>query len=369
MSYRLLFVALIAFPLLVLAGCQDDHKTHQATTLNSYELPVVKVAIQQVPRLYTVPGSVQSEERIQISSRITGYIQKIFVHEGDEIKKGKSLVEIDPTEIEATIRRAQAVVKSATTSLRDLKSDVSRLAKLKQKRVVSQENYRKATVKRDVADSMLAEAKAALDSTLAQRRYATIKSPFDGITVGRHKEQGDLTSPGTPILTIESKKRFLFETFVAENRVRHVRIGSTVNIMIDAMGKQAIAGTVLRIIPAGDPVTRRYEVKIALPEQLKAYPGMFGRAHFTIGTDRFPVIPGQALVNRGGLNGVFVLDQDNHARFRWLRTGREWIDKNASVQLEVKAGLAGGETILAHDDRRVHDGDMITVLKKAASDE
>lgn len=71
-------------------------------------------------------------------------------------------------------------------------------------------------------------------------------------------------------------------------------------------------------------------------------------------------------MERGGLYGVFVLDKNSRIHFRWLRTGCELLNKDTSIRVEVKAGLAGGEIILARDDRRVHDGDLIETLEKGS---
>ena len=359
MRYTIARLAVFSFCVLTLAACKEDSKSHLPPTPTTFQLPVTKVQMEQIPRLYTIPGSVKSDERIEVSSRISGYIQKLTVHEGDAIKKGALLVEIDPTDVEGAIRRAGAAVQSAKTALNDATLDVTRLSRLKKKGVVSNENVRKARVTRDVATSSLAEAQAALDTALAGRRYASVTSPINGIVVARNKQVGDLATPGIPILTIESRTRLLFKTSVAESRIGHIHKGDPVGIEIDALGSTNIKGVVLRVIPSGDPVTRRYDVEVALPAKLKAFPGMFGRVHFIIGSDKSPTVTSKAIVGRGGLRGVFVVGKDKKARFRWLRTGRE-----LSGRIEVKAGLKGGETILALDDRRVRDGDLIKSLKK-----
>lgn len=348
--------------LFALTSCSDEHEVFAPPAIETFELPVVQVQREQIPRVYTVPGSVKSDERIELSSRISGYIQNISVHEGDRITKGAILVEIDPTEVEGAINRALAAVQTTRTALSDIERDVRRLSGLKEKGVVSNETFRKAKVQQDVARSAMTEAKAALDTAIATRRYVSLKAPFNGIVVTRHKQTGDLAIPGAAVLTIESRVNLLFKTSVAESRIKNVHTGDKVKIEIDALGSDSVDGIVLRLIPSGDPVTRRYDVEISLPANLSVYPGMFGRAHFVLGFDKSPVVPKAAIVERGGLRGVFVLDGEGSVKFRWLRTGREWADR-----LEVLVGLEGGERILAQNDRRVHDGDLIKPTAKAGS--
>lgn len=350
--------------LLILSACNEEHTVYAPPAAKTFELPVMTVQLVPIPRIYTVPGSVKSDERIQVSSRISGYIQNISVHEGDQVTKGAILVKIDPTEVEGAIRQTLAAVQTANTALSDAERDTARLSGLQKKGVVSNETLRKAKVLRDVARSTLAEAKAALDTAQAARRYVSVKSPFNGIVVMRHKQVGDLATPGVPVLTIESRARLLLRTSVAESRIRNIHTGEQVQVEIDALGKNEIAGVVLRVIPSGDPVTRRYDVEISLPNKPGIYPGMFGRAHFILGSDTSPVVPKAAIVERGGLRGVFVLDQERAVKFRWLRMGREWADR-----VEIIVGLKDGETILSQNDRRVHDGDVIKSVTKAVSDE
>ncbi len=365
MRHHIIRGGLIGLCLLALAGCKEDPDAHQPPAPRSLELPVTQARIEQTDRLYSTPGSIISEERIEVSSRTTGYIQRISFHEGDVISTGDILVEIDPTDIDGAINRAQAALSSAETALQDAEQDVVRLENLLEKGAVSNEAVRKAIVARDVARSVLAEARAALETALAGRRYTSISSPIDGIVVARQKQVGDLATPGVPILTIESRTRLLFKTSVSESRIGNVRVSDPLRVEIDALDGSDITGEILRVIPSGDPVTRRYDVEIALPSGLEVFPGMFGRAHFIIGTDAVVMVPGDAILERGGLTGVFVVDGDNNtARFRWLRTGRVFPDT-----IEVSAGLDGTETILARDDTRVRDGDKIAFVPKDPSDE
>lgn len=350
--------------LLALAGCKEDPEGHHAPEPRSLDLPVTRVEITEADRLYSTPGSAISQERIEVSSRTTGYLQRITVHEGDVISKGDVLIEIDPTDIEGAINRAQAALSSASTALGDVEQDVVRLENLLERGAVSNESVRKARVARDVARARLAEAQAALDTALAGRRYTTIISPIDGIVVARQKQVGDLTTPGIPILTIESSARLQFRTSVSESHIGGVRVGDPVKVAIDALGKWDITGDILRIIPSGDPVTRRYDIEIALPSGLDVFPGMFGRAHFVIGSDRVVTIPARALTERGGLPGVFIVSDDGAAHFRWLRAGRDLAE-----DIEVKAGLEGGEAIVAQPDDRLRDGDRIEATAGGTPDE
>ena len=130
-----------------------------------------------------------------------------------------------------------------------------------------------------------------------------------------------------------------------------------VTVRIDGIAAP-IAGKVSRIVESGDPVTRSYPVKIALPATSGLLPGMFGRADFVVGRVAVPVVPTAALIERGGLRGVFVVDADSKARFRWLRLGREWPDR-----AQVTAGLQSGERIVAVAVPSLREGETVAAIE------
>ena len=314
---------------LLLAGCGEDPAPYDAPEPLSLSMPVKIVAIEEVPSLYTVPGKVRSDERLAISSRITGFIQAIPVEEGQQISRGTPLVSIDADQVEGAIARARA---------------------------------------------SLQEAKAALNTALAGRRYANITSPIDGVVVARHQRVGDMAAPGMPILTIESRQQLVFRTAVSEDRIQHINKGDGVRLHIDALAEgmesEALEGTVLRVVTSGDAVTHRYDVDIALPDVPGLLAGMFGRVSFVTGAEQATLVPQSAIIERGGLQGVFVLDapkgtaslsEGSHARFRWVRLGAA-----GPEGIVVTAGLAPGEIILTEEDHRIRDGDVVRIVLKAA---
>jgi RND family efflux transporter MFP subunit len=208
-------------------------------------------------------------------------------------------------------------------------------------------------LKRDAARESLNQAQAIQNTARAQRAYVDIRSPDDGVVVARLKRVGDLAVPGASMLTLEIGRVLLFETSVSEVHVAAITVGSRVRVKIDTL-PQVFEGTVNRVVPSGDPVTRSYQVKVALPETAGLLPGMFGRASFVVGKSKSVLIPVSALAERGGLRGVFLVDDAGLAHFRWLRTGREWPDR-----IEVEAGLKAGDRIVAAVSPGLREGDRI----------
>lgn len=348
----LTFLAPLALSAL-LSACGKAPEAQPQPAPKSWDLAVVKVATAGLPIDYTTVGSVVSDQRIEVTSRMSGYIHELLVREGDRVRRGQIIARLDGADVEGSIRQSRAGVGAASSALADAQIDFERFQRLYERASVSENEWRKVRLKRDAAKEALNQAQAAQDTANAQRAYVDIRSPDDGVVVARLKQAGDLAAPGAPMLTLEVGRALLFETSVSEAHVAAIAVGSRARVKIDAL-TQVFEGTVSRVVPSGDPVTRSYLVKVALPETAGLMPGMFGRASFAVGDSPSLLVPAQALVERGGLRGVFLVDEAGLARFRWLRTGREWPDR-----IEVTAGLAAGERIVAAVDPGLREGDRI----------
>lgn len=359
MKRKILFTHMAPLALFaLLTGCGKAPEAQPQSTQKSWGLPLT-TASAGAPVEYTSIGSVVSDQRVEVASRLSGYIREIRVQEGDRVRRGQVLARLDAADVEGGIRQAQAGVGAAEAAFRDAQTDLERFQRLFERGSVSDNELRKIRLKHDAARETLNQARAGFDTARAQRNYAEITSPVDGVVVARAKRVGDLAVPGAPLLTVESGRGLLFETFVAEGQVAAIAAGQPAQVSIDSL-PAPLPGRVTRVVPSGDPATRSYQVKIALPETPGLMPGMFGRAGFAIGESKAPVVPRQALVERGGLRGVFVVDGEGRAHFRWLRIGREWPDR-----VEVSAGLTADERFVAATEPALREGDQITPAKEA----
>ena len=336
---------------LLSGGCHSE-KVYKEETPQTWTLPVT-MATSGAPLYYTAVGSVVSDQKVEVTSKLSGYLHELLVHEGDRVQVGQLLARIDATEVESGIRQAEAAVAAAESICHDAAIDQERFEKLFDRGSLSDNEMRKVRLRFQTANETLKQAEAGLAAARSLRDYAEIKSPVTGVVIARVKQIGDLATPGAPILVVEVKEGLLLETFVAESQVATIRDGDQVKVVIDGL-VEPLSGLVQRVVTVADPVTRSYLVKIALPETHNLMPGMFGRVHFKVGVYETPIIPRQALIERGGLQGVFVLDGENRAHFRWLRIGREWSDR-----VEVDAGLRAEEHFVSVVELSLNEGDLV----------
>ncbi|MEE2733020.1 MAG: efflux RND transporter periplasmic adaptor subunit [Pseudomonadota bacterium] len=361
-----LTASLLLMGCLALTGCDDEPRTiNTGPEPQTYHSAVLHLS-HTAPRQFISTGSVVSDQRIEISSRLSGYLRQLKVKEGDKVQAGDLLAQMDAADVEGAIRQAQAVVSAALAAQKDAQTDLQRFEQLYQRNSISESDLRKARLRVESTTESLNQAQAELSTALAQRDYTNIRSPFAASVVALNSRAGDLLVPGEPILTLESNAALIFETFVPEQRIGLIEIGAPVQLQLDALSQslsQPLTGEVIRIVRSGDPVTRSYPVKISLPENPDLMPGMFGRVLFALGQSEHLLLPRSALVERGGLQGVFVVDEADHARFRWLRLGREWPDG-----VEVTAGLTVQDRVVASPSPRMREGDRIEPLPVTAGE-
>jgi RND family efflux transporter MFP subunit len=319
------------------------------------------VAPEQISETYTTTGTLVADDRVEIASRLMGYIRDIKVREGSTVKEGQLLLTIDPTEIEAQRAEAEARVSQARARNVEAQADYERYKTLFEQKLVAANTYTKAELENQVAQQELHAALATLERVKVQMQYAEIRSPVSGVVVERLRRAGDLANPGATILTIENPSNIVLETYIREDQLRHVQPGDEVAVAVDAVELRT-TGVVTQVVPSGDPATHSYLVKAALRELNGARSGMFARSAFSTGTKWTVLVPDAALVKRADLPGVYIVDGDGIARFRMVRSGR-----HIDGRTEIIAGLAGGERIVVSADAPVRTGDLVTERPAAAA--
>lgn len=339
---------------LLLLGCSPKEPAVQSAPDPVLSVQATSV-LMDAPHLYETTGSVKAQESVQITSRIPAYIRSLPVPEGTAVKKGTVLAQLDPTDVDAAITQAQAAVAAARADLQDAQTDYRKFSDLYKQESVSDNELRKTRLRLESAQAKEAAAQAQLASARAQRSYSTITAPMDGWISQKIKHAGDMVLPGFPILLFDSAAAPRFETALPEDIAPRIRPGSAVTVRIDGEENQR-TGHVELVVPSADPITRTHLTKIVFAgDTTPLVPGRFGRAFFSLGGKGIPAVDSRAVVRRGGLDGVFVIDGDR-ARFQWLRLGAK-----ANGYTEVLSGLTGKEKIVLNPTLALTDNERIDV--------
>jgi len=348
--------SLIVAAVVGLSSCSNEQLAKEPSPESVRNMPVLAVQQAGVPDLLEAVGTVQAAQTSDLASQMMGTIVEVSAHAGDRVRRGQVLAVIDDSQPRAAVERATAGGTAAQQQLVATDSDLAlaestlkRYQTLYERKAVSPQEFdevkarqQAALARRDMAKAGQAQAQAALSQARTFLDYTRIRAPFDGIVTEKKADSGTLASPGMPIFTVEDVRRYRLEATVNENDLRYVRTGQQVSVVIDALDNVVLKGKVVQIVPAADPASRTFLVKIELPADARLRSGLFGRAQFSRGERQALLIPGTAVVERGQLQGVFVLDQNKVASLRYITLG-----KPSGAEVEVLAGLQDGERIVA----------------------
>lgn len=339
----------------LLAGCGDENvspATHDSGPPVRTETSFATEEI--VPLLVEATGSVEPWTRASPGTKILGRIESMPAQEGDRVQQGQLLARFEKGDLEAAVSQAEAAATMAQAEMESAVAQHRRMRTLHRRGSVTEKNLEDAEARFRITTAGVQQAQANLAAAQVMLGYAEIRSPIDGWIVSRLAEVGDMTSPGMPLFVIEDLSRVKIKLSVAESDVVALQRGDTARVTVDVLNESWPA-EIRRIIPAGDPQSRTFEVQLALanPEgRLKS--GMFSRALFERGARNAILVPTTALVQRGQLSGLFVIDTDERARLRWVRLGH-----SADGRAEVLSGLTAGERFLVSPPQGLTDGSRV----------
>ena len=352
---RLMRASLLALAMSLVYGCgsRDETAAQSAAAGRTVAADVLTVQPAELDLRVEAPGTVVSEEQVQVASRLMGYIREIRVEEGQAVKAGQLLFVVDPADIQGQMSQARAGLAQAEAALADAKIDYERFGTLYKEQAIPQLQWDKVRLQYQVAQQQVATARAGLALASGQMRYASVVAPISGVVTMKMANAGDLAAPGRPVLVIEGLKKRQVRTEVSGDVYARIKTGEKVRIVRDG-DPAAVEGTIAQIVPAADPVSHTHLVKIDLPADAKLSSGNFVRVAFAVGSREGIRVPVSALAERAGITGVFVVDAQGTARYRMVRTGAV-----EAGQVEILAGLAAGDRVAVSRVDQLQNGDKV----------
>lgn len=354
----------VAGGLLATAGCSGGEKgAQQAATSVVTGVTMATVAAVTIPDRLEAVGTVRARNSSLIAARIPATVGAVLVREGDRVGKGKLLMTLMSAETVAGAAGAEARVEEAQRGVAEAKArkelaDVTfgRYQKMFQEQAVSRQEYDGRRAERDVANQALARAEAALvqaregaKAAATMAGYTRVTAPIGGIVTAKQVDVGATVFPGTPLMTVEEEGSYRLEANAPESLLGKVRPGQEVAVVFDGVSGET-KGRVADVVPTVDPASRTFVVKVDVAAKgLRS--GLYGKAFFPVGSRQGVVVPKGAIVDRGALTSVWVVDGEKRARLRLIKTGPAVGDR-----VEVLSGLSAGERIVTGGMEKVVDG-------------
>ena len=363
------------------AGCATGTASDPAAVNEAIAIETAPVRMTDVADSFEAGGVVAARNTATLTARIVAPVAEVRVSPGDRVRAGQVLIVLDSRELSAGARQARATGlaadhdaivagadrQAAAAALELARAMHARIAGLHANRSATAQELDEAVAALRGAEARAASAearaksaaaalegaRAASDAAQTIETFAQIAAPFDGVVTEKLIEAGNMAAPGTPLLRVEDEREFRLDVRVDASRVTHVTPGLVVPVALDtgaADGPLTINGSVTEVSRAVDADTRAFLVKIALPAAGGVRSGMFGRATFRGGSRRVLAVPATAVVRRGQITSVFVVDRDV-ARMRL-------VDVSGT---EVLAGLSEGETVIVAPPPSIADGRRVRV--------
>ncbi len=298
-----------------------------APTVSAESLPTIVAKPHTVNQTFPVESLVEAVQQATVGARISGRILEVKADAGQQVKKGEVLMHIDAREAEEAARAADAQYANA-------KLNYERNKSLKEQKFVSQAAVDKAKSDYDAAAANRAAA-------AASQSHGTVVSPMTGIVARRLAEMGDMATPGKPLFVIYEPGSLRVTASVPQYRLKDMRGVKAARVEFPELDKWVDA-TSVNILPTADSSTHVSQVRVGLPAVPEATPGMFARVHFITGQAEKVTVPASAVLRRGEVAAVYVLNADDRLSLRQLRLG----EAVGHGEVEVLAGLAPGDKVV-----------------------
>jgi membrane fusion protein (multidrug efflux system) len=332
------------------AGAGAPKTGPQAPAFSQLPLAVVAVPVREARLTLEAEalGTAHANESVDVTAKVSNLVTVVRFAEGQHVRRGQVLVELDGREAQAELAIAQA-------ALSESRSQFNRSRELYTTRVLSEAQLEQIEATLKANEARVAFARSRLSDTV-------ITAPFSGRVGLRRISVGSLVNPGTVITTLDDTSTIKLDFTVPETLLSSVQTGLDIVARSVAWPGEEFAGRVASIDSRVDPTTRSVTVRALVPNDrglLK--PGMFLTVRLTRGASNALLVPEQSLVPEQGNVFVFVV-RDDHVEKRQVRTGERRVG-----EVQIVAGLAAGEQVVTEGTQKLRDGAPVTVQEEPAA--
>jgi membrane fusion protein, multidrug efflux system len=333
---------LVLLALLISACSRPAAHNGRTGQVRTTEVDVVTAAAVTKPLAVEIEavGTARAKESVDITSKASNTVTAIRFDEGDRVRRGALLVELDGAEARAALAEAEA-------ALADSQSQFNRSRELFTQQALSRSQL-------DQIEATLKGNQARVDVARARVADTVIRASFDGVTGFRRVSVGSLVSPGSVITTLDDTATIKLDFTVAETYLFVIKRGLPVVAQSVGLPGRDFAGKVTNLDSRVDPVTRSITVRAEIPNADGLLrPGMFMTVKLQGEAVLALVVPEAAIVPEQGRTFVFVV-RDARVERREVQLG-----KRRPGEVELVAGLQAGERVITEGTQNVRDGTQV----------
>ena len=345
--------------MLFLAACGNEEPQTAETEAEEQEqedeTPPVPVETTRPERgdilaVYTGTAPIEAFAEADVVAKVDGEVQAINVEEGDFVRAGQVLAQLDGDRLRLELSESEA-------NLRKLQRDFERNKDLREKGLLSEGDFEKIQFDMEALQASYNLAKLELD-------YTYIRAPIDGVISERMVKLGNTIDTGAPLFRVTSLDPLVAYVYVPEREYRSIKAGQPVGIEIDALPGERIQAAVTRVSPIVDPETGTFKITVEISDvEQRLKPGMFGRLAIVYDQRSNALkIPRSALLEESDGTSVFVVE-DGVARRKPVKTG--YSDRG---MVEILDGLDDGDAIVSVGQIGLKDDSRVTVINAPEPD-
>ncbi len=345
-----------------LLSCKNDNSKKSQIKETALAVTTYSPSIQQKDGI-SVSGSVSARQTAMVSTRVMGFVDKIYVHQGDAVRKGQLLISINSADINAKAEQVKSMITEAEAAYRNADRDYQRYKILRSQNSVSEKELENMELNRTSMKAKLQIAQQSLREVHTNNAYTQIRAPFAGVVSQKMIDEGSTATPGMPMVAIEQSGNLIITANVPELYIPYIKIGTSAQVEIKSLN-QSLQGSIYEISPSASMMDGQYTVKIALhsstTRNLKA--GMYATIHLAAKTPKMEksslLVYNSSIVRKEQLTGVYEINKENRAILRWIRLGKSYGDK-----VEVISGLNGNEEIVEQLNGELYNGKKVKIIR------
>lgn len=350
---------------LLAVGCKNaaqqdaDQAAAQPLLLSAED--VLKLERKTLASGPAITGSILPEKRADLRAEVSAVVLSVLKENGDPVKRGQLLVQLDDTAIRDTLSSAQTAAQAAAQAFEQAQRQYERMVKLREGGLVSTQQLEDAEVRRNSAQSDSEAAKSRLVAAQQQQARTMVRAPFDGIISDRRVSAGDTAQVGKELLKVIDPASLRFEGFVSAESIGAVHPGQKVSFRVHGFEGKEFTGQITRVNPTANATTRQVEVLVAFAQgqQQPGVAGLYAEGRVeTAHTEGHSLPP--ALIVR-----------DGDAAFAWKVSGGK-LQKVAlklgdrdprSGEYLVQSGVGDGDELLRYPNSSLHEGQPVQMSK------
>ncbi len=357
-------VCVALFLLLSILSCRPPEKKEalEEESFGAASVKVFEVKKQKISEKLHYTGVIEALKNVNITPDVGGKIAKIHVEEGERVREGQLLAELDTRAIRLQLEQAKAALAVAEANHKDAQRNMERMERLKSEKAVSDQQYEKIKLAYEAAEAQLQQARAALNLAQHSLDVSLMKAPFSGVVASKNAEVGDVINPmmggfsaSSGVLTLMDFSRVKIEVDVPHRDIVRIKKGQPAQLLVTVFPDKAFQGRVAIVNLTADPLTKKFKVEVRINNSdFVLRPNTFGEVTLEVSTHEDAlVIPQKSILES---KYVFLVGANNQAQRREVTLGLQ----NADL-VEILNGLKEGDLVVTEGNYALEDGAKIDI--------